>query len=72
MTNELIKLIELFREHGGKFDNMTIGYRQESGYYCSVIDRHRDATVFCPTHLLVDVDDIGISETGLFIARPEN
>ncbi len=71
MTDELIELTELFCEHGGRFENMTIGYRQESGYYCSVIDSNRNATLFCPAHLLVDVDDIGISETGLFITRPE-
>jgi len=71
MTEELVKLLDLFRENGGIFDNMTIGYREESGYYCSVINGHHNAKVFCPTHLLVDINDIGINETGLFIARPE-
>ncbi len=72
MTDDLVKLITLFCEHGGRLENMTIGYRQESGYNCSVIDSHHNATVFCPADLLVDVDDISISEAGLFIARPEN
>lgn len=72
MTDELITLTELFCKHGGKLDNMTIGYKQESGYCGSVIDSNHDAMVFCPTDLLVDADDIGINESGLFINKPKN
>ena len=72
MKDKLFELTKLFRRHGGIFENMTVGHRQESGYYCSVIDSHHDATVFCPENLLVDVDDVGINDAGLFIAKPEN
>lgn len=72
VKDKLVELAELFCKHGGKLENLRIGYRHESGYYCSVIDSQRNATVFCPEHLLVDVDDIGIRDAGLFIAKPEN
>jgi len=72
MADEFDKLIELFCENGGSIENMSIGYREESGYFCSVIDNQSNAAIFCPTHLLVDVDDIGINEQGLFVAKPEN
>lgn len=72
MKDKLFELTKLFRRHGGIFENMTVGHRQEGGYYCSVIDSHHDATVFCPENLLVDVDDVGINDAGLFIAKPEN
>lgn len=70
--NDISRLIEPFRRNGGVFDNMTIGYRQDSGYYCASIDSTRPATVFCPTGLMVDIEDIGINEAGFFITRPEN
>jgi hypothetical protein len=72
MNDKLLELTELFCRHGGIFENMTVGYREEGGYYCSVIDSHQVATVFSPVNLLVDVGDIGISHAGLFISRPEN
>lgn len=72
MNDELTKLIELFCEQGGKFENMEIGHKEESGYFCSVIDNQHKATVFCPAKLLVDIDDIGITKSGLYISKPEN
>ena len=60
MKDQLIELAALFCKHGGRFENMTIGYRKESGCYCSVIDSYRNAT------LLVDVDDIDIREADTF------
>lgn len=72
MREKLISLTELFRENGGKFENMAIGYKRDRGYYCSSIDSGLNATVFCPANLLVDVSDIGINESGLFISAPEN
>jgi hypothetical protein len=65
------ELIELFRKSGGKFENIALGYREESGYYCYTLDRNQNTIVSCPAHFLVDVDDVGISQDGLFIANPE-
>ena len=70
--DELEVLIGTFREHGGVFENLAIGYRPDSGYYCSAIDSHQNATMFCPAHLLVDIEDVDINETGLYISRPDN
>ena len=71
IVENLNKLIVLFRELGGVVKNVSIEYKEEYGYFCSVIDHNRKASVFCPSHLLVDVNDIGINDTGLYIKNPK-
>ena len=65
MKDKLSELTELFCKHGGKFENMKVGNREESGYYCSVIDSHYAATVYCPANLLVDIDDAAMNRANL-------
>lgn len=64
------ELIELFRRSGGKFENAALGYREEAGFYVYTLDSNLDTVVLCPSHLLVDINDIGISEDGFFISSP--
>lgn len=71
MTNELNRLIELFRTHGGKLKNVEIGYRDESGYFCAAINNAQEVEIYCPEHLLVRSEDIGINELGLYVTKPE-
>ena len=66
------ELIALFRRYGGTFNNMGLGYREESGYYCFPLDSSQDTLVACPACLLVAIKDVGINEDGLFIVNPNN
>ncbi len=65
------ELVGLFRRSGGEFENIALGYREESGFYCYTLDSNQDTVVSCPAHLLVDIDDVGINKDGLFIANPD-
>jgi len=65
------ELVTLFRRFGGKFDNAALGYREDSGFYCYTLDGSRDTMIACPAPLLVDTDDVGVSEDGLFVANPD-
>ena len=64
------ELIQLFRKSGGKFENVALGYREESGFYGYTLDSKQDTVVSCPPHLLVEVDDVGVNENGLYVANP--
>jgi len=66
------ELIALFRKYGGTFDNMALGYREESGFYCYPMDSSQATLVACPSRLLVDIDDVDINQDGLFIENPDN
>jgi hypothetical protein len=64
------ELVELFRRSGGKFENSALGYRKNDGFYAYTLDSNKDTIISCPAHLLVDIDDLEISEHGLFITNP--
>jgi len=65
------ELIKLFRRYGGKFENVALGYREEDGFYVCTLDNNQDVVVLCPSHLLVDVNDVDVSRDGLFISNPD-
>ena len=62
------ELVELFRRSGGKFENAALGYREEDGFYVYTQDSSQGTVVSCPAHLLVDINDVDVSQDGLFIA----
>lgn len=64
-------LLKLFRELGGKFENAELRYSKETGFYCWTLDRNLNTLISCPSHLLIDINDIDINKDGLFITRPE-
>lgn len=64
---DIENLINEFRQHGGKFENVALGYQKSSGYYLYTLDKEQEVVVSCPASLLVDISDIGINENGLFI-----
>lgn len=64
------ELVELFRRSGGKFENAALGYREEDGFYVYTLDSSQDAVVLCPSHLLVNTNDVDVSQDGLFISNP--
>lgn len=68
---DIEKLIMQFRQFGGKFDNAILRHSEEAGFYCCTLDSNKNSNVFCPADLLVDLNDVDIDETGLFIAKPE-
>jgi len=66
-----VELIELFRKYGGKFENIVLGYSEESGFYCHTSNSNQNTIVSCPANLLVDCSDVGMNQDGLFIANPD-
>ena len=64
------ELIELFRRFGGKFENVALGYREQDGFYLYTLDSNQGAVVLCPSHLLVEINDLDVSQDGLFITNP--
>lgn len=65
------ELVELFRRFGGIFENIALGYRAEDGFYCYTLDSNEETVISCPAHLLVETDDVGVNEDGLFISNPQ-
>ncbi len=65
------ELIVLFRQFGGKFENIELRHSKDAGYYCHSLDSDKDSIISCPANLIVDVDDLGINAEGIFIANPE-
>ena len=61
-------LIKLFRKFEGKFENAELAYNEQCGFYCYTHDSSLVSIVSCPSNLLVDIDDVGISEEGLFVS----
>ncbi len=69
--NDIGKLITLFKQFGGEFDNVEVRHSKDAGYCCYSLDSSKNSIISCPASLLVDIDDISINENGLFITRPE-
>jgi len=65
------ELVTLFRNLGGKFENVALGYREEYGYYCYTLDSNKNTVISCPANLFVDVVDVGVRHDGLYILNPE-
>ena len=65
------ELSVLFRQLGGQFDNVEVRHSKDAGCYCYTLDSNKNSIISCPASLLVDVDDLGINEDGLFITHPE-
>lgn len=65
----LPELVDAFRAAGGVMDNLTVRHTPDRGFCCFVTDPASEARVFCPQHLLVRVEHIGIDETGLKITE---
>ena len=61
------ELIDLFRKFGGQFENVGLEYSEEKGFFCHTLDSNKETIVSCPAHLLVDCDDVGVNQHGLFI-----
>ena len=69
--SELDELVALFKQHGGQIDNVEIRHSDELGYYCYSLSPKKSSIMSCPASLLVDTEDIGINEDGLFISNRE-
>lgn len=63
-------LVAFFRRLGGKFENAALGYREGDGFFVYTLDSNRDTIISCPSHLLIDVGDVGVNQDGLYIANP--
>lgn len=72
MLKDIKELTTQFKRLDGKFENAEIRYSEETGYRCDSLDSKKSTLISCPEKLFVDIDDIDISEAGLFITRPEN
>ena len=65
------RLIELFKQFGGEFENVEIRYTNDAGYHCRSLDSNKNSILSCPASLFIDIDDLEINEDGLFIKHPE-
>lgn len=68
---DIDELIIQFRQLGGIFENTEVRFSEDLGYHCYSADSKKNSIISCPASLFVDIDDLGITENGLFISTPE-
>ena len=69
---DILELVDAFRQCGGQFENVALSHSEASGFYLYALDTEKDVLVSCPASLLVNIGDVAVNKEGLFIANPEN